>query len=176
MVIGRILLSSLTALSLALGGAAAASGQQVRPHPRPMAQTRPPVAALWFTTLSARRVNAWGQGEAYRFTLNARGHGTLWLLNRRQDRVVAWRFRLTAAQLITVSGELNAFRSTIQNDDMCASDQAFDIMEWTGSGGAGSARHDHGCRDTQNRERVAHIDRALAVLRTAAQADAETDR
>lgn len=163
---------TLTAALLSSAGiaqtTAGANAQMQRPH-----EGRLAMPSAWFASMEGRQVNPHGAGEAYRWSIDARGRGVIALPSGPRHEYNDFRqhrFQLTPNDLRRFVALIDRFRATRQDEGPCMTDQAQDIVTWRarGRGADGMATHDHGCRAIANEARYAILAQAIGILRRAA--------
>jgi hypothetical protein len=165
------LLGSVTMFSAALPMAEShAQLNRIRP---PVAPTGRPV---WFAAAEGRQIGIWGAPGNFAWRMDGDGRGTLSILSRLRSgraRMIDRPFALTVPEHVRFAGLIERFTATPQEQGLCASDQAQDIIEWRGGARAdGLFNFDHGCRDVANMARLQLYTDAIAILREAAERQA----
>lgn len=146
----------------------AAQAQLTRVRPTDQAAQR----SVWFDQLEGWQIGVWGAPGAHRWAVDRRGRGMISLPGPARTggrRAVEQRFVLSPAELSRFAALIRQFTAAPQNDDLCMTDQAQDVVRWHGgSRGNGLYNFDHGCRDAANMAQLDQLTQALAILRTAA--------
>ena len=124
------------------------------------------------------QVGIWGAPGAHRWAVDRNGRGTISVQGPARTggrRSIAQRFVLTQAEHRRFVSLIGSFITGPQDVGPCATDQAQDIIQWTGgTRAAGLFNFDHGCRDSASTTRLALLTGALAILRGAAARHAST--
>jgi hypothetical protein len=165
------LVGSVTMMSAALPVSDShAQLNRVRPAPAPAG--RP----AWFAEAEGRQIGVWGAPGNFSWRIAGNGRGTLSLLSRPRiggARMIDRPFALTVPEHVRFAGLIERFTGTPQDDGLCATDQAQDIIQWRGgSRAAGLFNFDHGCRDAANMARLQLYTDAITILREAAERQA----
>jgi hypothetical protein len=141
---------------------------------RTMAQTAeaPNGRPTWFASAEGWQVGVWGQPGAHRWRIAGDGRGSITLPGPPRAggaRPVEHDFALTVPEHVRFAGLIERFTTGPQDEGLCMSDQAQDIIQWRGgTRGDGLFNFDHGCRDAANTARLALLTEALGILREAA--------
>jgi hypothetical protein len=133
----------------------------------------PHAGTIWYDSMQGWQVGIWGAPGDYRWEIHTRGDGTITLPSRPRTggrRTATYNFQLTAAEHVRFADLIGRFTHGEQATDLCATDQAQDIVQWRGGPrGDGLFNFDRGCTDAANQARLALLDDALTILRTAAE-------
>jgi hypothetical protein len=118
------------------------------------------------------QVGSWGAPGEHRWRIGPDGRGSITLPGRPRTggaRMIERPFALTVPEHVRFAGLIERFIDGPQDAGLCATDQAQDIVRWSGgSRGEGLFNFDHGCRDAANAARLALLTEALGILREAA--------
>jgi hypothetical protein len=165
------LLGSMTMMSAALP-VSDSHAQLNRILPNAAPTGRP----VWFADAEARQIGVWGRPGNFAWQIDGEGRGTLSILSRLRsgtERMIDRPFALTVPEHVRFAGLIERFTATPQDQGLCATDQAQDIIQWRGgTRGDGMFNFDHGCRDAANMARLQLYTDAIAILREAAERQA----